>query len=240
MEIKTLPIPVELISDHNDFIVDMSKPNFPTKPELQINSSIIFIRNTTLRAKLDFSKCSYKDKAEYLLTYMTKHYRLSVKELTTTWVKIIGMKYGEIDCESILTNDEIAMFVADHSELVNEMRTISASIPLCAIRHYCGKNQINIDESDVETSDYCGVNGWNFFNMLDVDNFINLVQIMDDVTPKYYTHYFVMDNMLMNKIYQRFPYLALLDIFMNPEAGDMLINAISDNLNPKKTDGEVI
>lgn len=234
MEIRTLPIPVDIISNQNDFIIDMSKPNFPSRPELQVNSSIIFIRNTNLKAKLDFSGCSYETKAEYLLIYMTKHYRLSILELTTTWVKIIGMKYGDVDCMSILTDEEIERFINENAKLVDELRSISASIPLCAIVYYYKTNHIELDD-EIEKSDYCGINGWNFFNLLDISNFINLVQIMDDIPPKFYTHYFVMDNVLMNKIYERFPYLALLEAVFNPEAGDKLISAIDEMINHETT-----
>lgn len=234
MNIQTLPIPLGSLSYQDELVIDMSSPHFPTKPELQIQSSIIFIRNTNLNAKFDFSKCSYSTKAEYLLIYMTKYFRVIIPEITSTWVKIIANKYGSADCESILTDDELTRFISENTKLVNELINITGSIPIYAIDSFIKSNNINIPQ-DAEKTDYCEINGYNYFQMLDVDNFINLIQIIDDVSPKFYTNYFIPGNDIMSKVMNRLPYAALMGImFCSGTDSENAFCDMIDNMINKK------
>ena len=94
-----------------------------------------------------------------------------------------------------------------------------------------------IDDSglnDIDESEYCGINGWNYFQLLDVDNFIQLIQIIDDVTPKYYSNYFVVNNPITEKVVNKLPYFLLLDVIFKTNQGEKntLLDRIDSIINP--------
>lgn len=219
MNVKTLPILSSELSE-KDIVIDMSETHFPTDDDKQLRGVFVFIRNTEIQAKFDFSKCDYTKKKRYLLMYILERFDVVIPELATTWIAIVGRRYvkGLADF-SILTEDEIDMLCSEENELIDNIRRISASIPLCSIEFFCKSN--NIDAGEMQTSDYKVINAFNFYQMLKYPSFVNLIKIMDDYEPVYYTNYFIPGSITYQMIVSQFPYLNILNFVANTTDNEM-------------------
>lgn len=229
----TLPIELgEFKSINNDAVVDMSVLNFPTSPKIQKRSSLIFIRNTNLKAHFNFNNCSYEDKEEFLLIYMKGNIDVEIPEILTTWIKILGKPYVNTEIHSFMTDDEIDRFCASNSEFVFEMRRLSISIPLCSIDYY-NRRKGNIYENNMPVTKYNGIYMINYIRLLDYDEFIWLIQYINDIEPVFYDFYFNQYNPFFDKIIKKFPYLNMINVMLsnNPDVTDNLTDALSKFLN---------
>lgn len=226
MNVKTLPILSNELSEP-DLVIDMSTTHFPTAPDKQMRGTFIFIRNTAIIAKFDFSKCDYAMKRQYLLMYMLERFDVIIPELETTWITILGRKYANMNEFSILNESELDDFCKTEAELIDNIRHIAASIPLCSIEFFCKEN--NIDLGEMETSDYRVINAFNFYQLLKYKSFVTLVKIIDDYNPVYYTNYFIPGSITYNSIVVQFPYMNLLTFVANssPEEMDDVLKRMS-------------
>ena len=210
-----LPIQVDYLTN-SDIVIDMNNLTFPVDESAQERSALLFIRNTNLTATFDFSNCSYERKEIFLMSYMTGTIQVYIPELIHTWVSIIANKYANININSILTIVEIGKFISDHKELIDEIINITGSIPLCSIISFFKAKEIECPDK-YELSDYCGINGKNYFNLLSDDNFVKLIELIDDITPKYYVNYFMEDTIYYSALLYKLPYLALLNAAFSDE-----------------------
>lgn len=75
---------------HNDDIIDMSSFIFDDTISDKKRAAMLYIRNTGLNAKFLFDNCSYLDKEDFLILYLTGHrLNVDIPILTSTWVKIL-------------------------------------------------------------------------------------------------------------------------------------------------------
>lgn len=230
MNLKTLPVLSSELFE-NDITVDMSDLRFPTDEDKQIRSAFIFIRNTGLKATYDFSKCSYEMKQKYLLMYMEDRFDVIIPELALTWIAIIGVKWSDMSDISILTKEEIDDFCGCVPNLIEDVRNLAASLPICSIEYFCKQN--NIDVGDIEKTDYRVVNSFNFFQLLEYPYFIRLVKIMDGYTPKYYQNYFIPGTETYCQIITKFSYFNILNFIYNSTEEDIdnMVKTMMGNWN---------
>ena len=219
---------VDYLNDEQ-LVVDMNDLKFPVDSSMQERSALLFIRNTNLKGSFDFSGCSYERKELFLMLYMTEAVQVYVPELIHTWVAIIGNKYVKMDVGSILSLNEIDAFIANHQELVNEMINITGSIPICSIYSFLKSQGINC-QGEYEISEYIGINARNYFNLLSDNNFIKLIELIDDIHPKYYVNYFVEDTSYYASLLYKLPYLSLLTAaFLDDESRAKFISNLIDS-----------
>lgn len=111
--IKTsLPYKIEEMEliQNNGAIVDMSNLNFVGSGKASEKTSLVFLKNTGFNVTLDFSGCSYEDKAEYLKLYLTEDLSVCNHEFSSTWVKILNSCLGiGIEKYSLFTDRLIKM-----------------------------------------------------------------------------------------------------------------------------------
>lgn len=211
-----------------DAEIDMSQLNFPTAPDIQKRSAFIFIRNTEISAKFNFSNCSYEDKAEYLLLFIKEDIRIRIHEIIKTWIKIIGWGYVDIPFESILSDDEIDRFCKENEELVFELRRFTVSIPLASMSYFFAKSDIECTD-DFGATDYHGFSIANYFQLTDYEIFKELVNIITGIDPIYYNEYFRRGAAYYNDLIKRFPYLELMNIITNGDPE--ILKNFTDNIN---------
>lgn len=213
--VYSLPIISEEIKniDKNNSIVDMSKLEFPVNKDLQKRASFLFIRNTSLDLELDFSKCNFKDKEEFLLSYLTGDIDLDIPILTNTWIEILLNEISdEIVLPSIMDKYEINKFTNNNREFIQELYTFIISIPLCSIEFAMDKDDKYIT-NDFEETDYDKINIANFVRMVDNEDFKLIIGSKDGLTPKYYKKYFHKeDNPYLNDLIKPFPFLDIINI----------------------------
>lgn len=220
--------------EKNEITVDMSKLNFQCNEEKQIRSCFLFLRNTNLKANMNFNNCLYNMKESYLLFYMNGDMDVNMKPLTETWIDIlIHYLYGEKEeyDNSILNKEEIKLFIDKNKSFIDEIYRFIISLPLVSMSFYFThsnkSNCINMD--DFEKTDYEGINLLNFSNLLDNELFILLINPINDVKPLFYTKYFdINNNIVMNTIINKLPYLSLLNVFLNDET---VLKKFIENIN---------
>lgn len=215
-----LPIKPEEIKniDRDNSVVDMSKLEFPVNKKIQKRASFLFIRNTSLDIPLDFSGCSFKDKEEFLLLYLTGDIDLDIPILTDTWIEILLNEMSdEIVLQSIMDKYEINKFIRNNKDLIQEIYNFIISIPLCSIEFAMDKDDKYIT-NDFEESDYDKINIANFVRMTTNEDFKLLVTNKDGLTPKYYKKYFYKENNpYLNDLIKPFPFLDIINIISSNE-----------------------
>lgn len=235
-----LPINMDDVKDDNDIIIDMSKTNFPIDKDKQKISCFLFIRNTGLTAKYDFSDCDYKDKEEFLIQFMFhRNINVGIKELLDTWVCILTTGYTNIrHLSSILNEDEINLFIKNNIEYVHELYRFFVSIPLCSMSFYLKSAKMDsaISMGDFQSSDYYGFNVYSLNQLFNYNEIILLTQMIDNIAPVYYYKYFDIDDnrsSLRDTLFNKFPYLNMMNLIMpgNNENIDAFKNELENLLN---------
>lgn len=154
-----LPYDFNMMEDiaTNGAIVDMSLINFPTVlAEDQKRTAFIFLRNTGFDVKLDFSKCSYEDKEEFLKLYVLEDIECNNKEFSNTWIKILLsniIEEYELENKSFLNKEELSNFIKRNIVLVDLLTTIIYSTPVFLLKKLASKDDIifDIEEDSNET-----------------------------------------------------------------------------------------
>lgn len=241
--IYSLPIDFSKLPLEEDDIIDMSMPNFPVDDNNQNKAALLFIRNTGIKSKFDFSKCNFESKSEFLNLYLKgTMMNINVPELTETWISILTCGYFDINIKSILTDDEIIKFKENNKSFIFELHRFLISIPLCAmslLNMKTGNFDIKLDMRDFEKSDFKEFNYHAFSHLFDYKEIIMLSQVIENITPVFYEYYFDFNNQdlssFINKLINKYPYLSILNIMTNgDEIKNMFISGISDMLNPNK------
>lgn len=233
-----LPIDLSLLSDPPiDIVIDMSKFNFPCDESAYRRASFIFVRNTNLKAKFDFSNCTFEEKEDFLTMYMDGPIITNIPELTQTWINIIAYKYAIVECNSILNTEEMEDFINENKLLVTELRKIVNSIPLCSINYFCKHNGIKLHDDEINSipiNKFSNINFSNFVNMCDYDDLARMIGILplNEYPIQRYVNIFNSNrDSLYGKLIKSMPYLAVLDIMHeDPDKLDERIDKIADNI----------
>lgn len=236
---KTYGLPVNSQLLKNDVVFDMSKLNFPVDNNKQIRSALLYLRNTGFKpSKFDFTSCSYSSKSEFLILLMRNNrLNVDIKPLVTTWIKILSVGVIDIQLESILSEYELLMFIDTNKNLVDELRKLLVSIPLCAMCIYNSSGTNNINMNDFKINNFNDFNPYTIINLLEYDECTTIVRLINDIIPEYYKFYFDPNNECMhgfiNLIINKFPYLSLLNIIMSDDNSivEKFINGMSELLN---------
>lgn len=232
MAIYTLPIDLNVFPELNeDDKIDMSRLNFPVAPDKQKRASFIFIRNTNLKCSLDFHDCSYKDKEEFLLMYMTSNINVSIPELSYTWINILGNDYLSSYDKSILSKSEIDEFCKNNEKFVFEMRRLTVSLPVLAINIF--NNSIEdkdiVMENDLESTDFDEISLDRFADLLDHEEFLYLIfMLADNIQPVYYKKYFNRSGVTVMKIEEKLPFINMMNMMFGGDENSMHI--LIDNI----------
>jgi hypothetical protein len=244
--IYTIPDNISSITD--DDIIDMSVHNFGVDVEDPIKSAFIFIRNTELKAKFDFSNCTYDQKCKYLMMFMFGSFDIHMQDLTDTWMAILlSKKYDQDVFPCLFTHDEINKFVSENSEVLSEVYQLVISLPVFALWEYDNncKNRYNspvhFDLTKYEHTDYNKINLHNFTSLTFNQDFVRLgARDNDDIQPKFYESYLVgYQFMNWREINDNLPYLKLLNIIYSDDAHrEAFINSLSSLGNKEDESNE--
>lgn len=202
MKINTgLPYDVSKMNDieKNGATVDMSDIKYPTISEKDfIRVSYIYLRNTSYNdIDLDFSKTTYEFKKDFLLFYLFGDIECVIKEMTSTWIKILGKYIGqEFQIGSILSDDEIQKFINDEQDKLQIIITFIMSLPLYPIIRMNTDDEV--DYSDIEETDEKPIND-DIIDLIKHPHFNDLYLNDLDVKPKNYKKIFTEDN---NKLFE--------------------------------------
>lgn len=204
-------------------IVDMSDLKFPevvTDPE---RIALLFIRNTGIKANFTFARCTYEEKAKYLMLFMTgNRINVTMPKLSSTWARILLHGKIESSLMSILSVNDIIRFRDDHKDLIDELYQFMVSIPLCSIDVYAsvkGNSEIDIP-SEFKISTYDGFNQFGLVQLFDYREMIMLSLSMPEIKPVFYQNYFqskLCKNYpgFVGDLVNKFPYFQLLNIVTN-------------------------
>lgn len=192
-----LPYNIKDMEDiaENGAIVDMSVVKFPGIETIEENilTTFIFLRNTGFSVTLDYSKCSYEMKEQYLISYLRTDINNDQKELTTTWLAICS---SYIDAEpifdSILTDSECKKFISNHKKFVHDVTRYVKSIPVFAL-YMMSLNNDKIDISDIEVIKKMPA-GKNIDNLFFADKVGILAAHEDNIQPAFYEDSFYEKN----------------------------------------------
>ena len=212
MKIKTgLPYKEEDLSfiQNNGAIVKMEKINFPSiNIENQIETSLIYLRNTGFQVIYDFSQCSFERKSKFLIQYLTLEYELNIPELVSTWLCILNyINDSKITTKpSILSQDEIIKFIKLNQGLILNIFKVILSLPVyLALRLKQSPFQNDIKENN---SFYLNNN---IILLFQFQEFLYLYQNKLSLELENFTKIFTMENnQLFNSINQKLPFGYLL------------------------------
>lgn len=218
-----LPVEYEELSKE-DYNIDMSISNFPVDNDKQVYTTFIFIRNMSLKGPFDFTGCTYYRKTEFLMLYMTGNINLYIDTIIQTWISIISYDIVDTHVESILSPEETKYFINEHQDLICELRTITISIPVCAVMEYRKITGLNV-MNDIDVSDFNDVNINNFLNMTKFEEFNNLIFFINGMEPKFYTKYFNMNTSSYHRI-SKLPFVNIM-LAMFDASGSFLDKAIN-------------
>lgn len=231
MTTYTLPFDVWSIPEGERVLVDMSILNFDVPADQQRKSCFIFLRNSNVKADLDFSKCSYKEKEEFLLLYLQEDIDVDAEILSSTWIEILSARDGGgVVLPSILTSAEIQTFLDRNAEYITEIYRLINSLPIYSM--YCStQNGKLYNTDDFPKSDYHGIKITNFSKLSKYDAFSLLI---DGETPGiFYEKLFIKDDPRISRMMDQLPYLNLINALMfPPEAQEQIIAGINSMLVP--------
>lgn len=228
MKHYSLPLDIQSMKDINSDTdrIDMSDIHFKGDSKKQKRSAFLFIRNTNLSAQLDFSNCSYEDKEEYLMLFMSENIEVRCDILASTWMEILMRNHSDdvsIILPCMLTHDEIGQFIKTNKDFIGEVMNLIYSLPVYAIQVYWYMSKDNtgaFDTSKFPKSDYNGICAGNFCQLIKFDDFMMIITPPEDFVPTYYSKYFnLRDNLTMATILEDLPYLNLINIMVGPKEG---------------------
>ena len=241
MKVYQLPINENELKDINkEIFVNMSNINFDDNDISKQQKAFIYIRNMNLH-NLIFTDCNFEEKEKYLLLYLEYNINIDIDILNKTWLKILSYNLIDIECESILNNDEICKFIKNNTEFINEIKQFIISIPICSMNYFFVLKSIkdeNIDNQkynlEYECTDYDRLNMYNFKNLFRYNEFIYiLMNITEPNQPLFYNKYFFynkhfINNPFLSDLINKFPYLSLMELMFN---GQNFQNIFIENLN---------
>lgn len=212
-------IPASIDSEleiHNDYTIDMNETHFGLEKEKL--AAFIYIRNCGLKNKLDFSKCPYNDKEEYLIIFIQNPIEVQSKELIDTWVSILS---DESRNNSILNQSELDEFKKRNENLIIMIKTFINSLML-----YKAKNMedeffhTGIDQEFYHT-EYDKISIINLFNIIKEYN-----QLFINILGEFQLVYF---DKLFNEENEYYLMYLINEITLFNELFSMIFNSILDN-----------
>jgi hypothetical protein len=195
-----LPYTIEQMETINNegAIVDMSDINFPKiNPEDQKRTALIYLRNTNFNVTLDFSKCSYQDRRNFLYMYITSDLDIEYEEFSITWMKILlySLDYyieQDSDIKFILEDEETLKFINEEQDIIHELYQLILSLSTYALfKSTLGEE---IVEMDIEKTDK-NIIGASFYHLLSYPE-IEFIFDADkfDIKPLFYEKIFTIKN----------------------------------------------
>jgi len=233
-----LPIDDNIDCDKELIVVNMATSNFDVPVEHQKRSSFIFLRNSVLRAEFDFTECSYYDKEEFLLMYLLEDFDVEIDILATTWIEILSTRDGGgVILPSILTSDEIELFLEKNSILINEIYQLINSLPIYSL--YCSsQNGTFYNTDDFQKIDYDKIKMANFSKLSKYDAFALLID--GETESFFYNKYFIKGEYYITMMMDRLPFLGLLSALTVPaEIQDDIIAKVQGLLEPPSIELEM-
>lgn len=227
--IYTLPIDITILGEKD--IIDMSAPTFNQNP---LRSSFIFIRNTDLKANFDFSKCTYEQKCEYLNLFMFDSFNVDIPILTNTWLEILlSKKCDQIVLPCLFNEEEIKRFVTENKDRITEVYQLIISLPLFALMNFTKmKNSNNVNfqfNLELYEEAECNINLYNFASMTYNPDFIQMIEPIEGLKPKFYPEYLMSHNFSIKKVINdNLPYMKMLSLVMSSEKSRQLFVDIVD------------
>lgn len=200
----TLPFDIMELQDlkesNEKIYVDMSITNFP-KELNNVNTTFVYLRNIGFtNLCLDFSKCSYKTKSEYLIEYIKTKFEVKQNEFSGTLLKILVTMYGDIELEdeinSFMNEEEIHEFIEENRTVLETILNFLISLPLYQIMRLELEEGTVLDKNGIKENDEA-IMGENLYTFLEYSqDIIGSVFMLNtkQLEPKIYTKYFTKDN----------------------------------------------
>jgi hypothetical protein len=237
---KLITIPDGLLNiDNKDIEIDMFNLKFDAPAEKLKYYAFVFLRNIGSKYNLNFDKCSYDDKEEYLKLFLTFDIDIYSPLLASSWVEILNHDIdNNIYLDSILSKDEINKFIENNIDLVNKVRRLINSLSLYSVNRY-GNELNNISNEGIETIDDTEVKVVNLWQLTKYDSFILIFKTTDELppelTPGNYTIFYDKNNSYnMNRIMENLPFFNILSTLLAPKE---MQQSFSENFINKIYDG---
>lgn len=217
-----LPTDHELL-DNEDIIIDMNKIDLGIDNKL---SKFIYIRNCGIKNKLYFGNCSYKDKEDYILTYMENDIDIKSIELTSTWASILSNDVNEF---SILNENEIKIFNINNKEYINMIKIFISSI-LFFKADRMNKDKFKLDiEDKIEETEFDKISLYAIHKLFN-NNFNQILPLVLNKNLLYFKNIFNKRNSyyLINIINSFTPFNELLILIYDSIKGVKMLNGINN------------
>lgn len=195
---------------NNGALVDMSDINFPGIPDDKIQrTTFIFLRNTGFNVTLDFSNCDYTLKEKFLLSYLNEDIDVKENEFASTYVKIFNkMVDNNIDIESILSDDEINLFIDRNKDFINKLLRFIISLPIFAM-FYFSLNDKAYTLDDIEKTDDNVINE-NFYHIISNEKLVSVFDNSLNISPMFYNTIFRLENEKLFHSVEKLPFFSIL------------------------------
>lgn len=228
----TIPCSLDKIDDYSKVSIDMSNLQFDCDNDKKKFYAFIFIRNTGIKSNLNFDKCSFYDKEEYIKMFLTLNIELKCSILASTWIEILSFDDNDIYLPCILTKEEIKKFIDRNKKLIDSIHQFINSLPLYSIYKYI--NQFKINTNDINEFDICDnidIKLINFYQLTEFDRFILLLNPNPPYEHKPVLYKDLFDNRdnaydlmcITNKL----PYMNFINaIFSDKDCQDNIISRI--------------
>lgn len=188
-------------------IVDMADINFPgVTAGKQARTALIYLRNTGAEhVTLDFSRCAYEQKADFLDEFICSDIEVELKDAVDAWMEILLVKTKLLDIEqiSIFSPEEFHRFEEKYNSVIEELLVFLVSSPLYLM--YRNKYIQGVEE--------------------DFDNFT--VKEISKNALQFFKHPLLEQMIIQQKIVQ--PKFCA-NIFTKKDENNKLFNTINSNL----------
>lgn len=220
---------------NNGAIVNLDNINFNGIDKDQLIKTIyIYLRNTGFdNITLNFANTEYSFKEEFLKYYLMGNIEYEIQECNETWMKILGLYYNmDFPINSILTKDEIYIFIKNNEDYIHEITQFLCSLPIFPISKLNLENDEKLD-LNMEKCDELICNN-SVIGIIKNIFFMDLFLVMDFKEPVYYTKIFTEENNdLFEAILKYTPFTALL-YGMCQDNWDNFLTALEDHINTLK------
>jgi hypothetical protein len=228
----TIPNNLDILENEDEFSIDMSDLKFDCPDNKKKFYAFIFIRNTGIKDNLNFENCSFEDKEEYLMMFLTYNIEVKCSLLASTWIEILSFGTTELCLPSILSKVEIEKFINRNREFVDNVHRFINSLPIYSIYTFNNSTNSNMDISEFKSTDNDDIKLANFYQLTEIDSFILLLTHapLYEHRPVFYTRIFSNreNSYEFVRIMKNLPFINILNaMFSSTECQ----NDILDNIN---------
>lgn len=176
-------------------IVNMHDIRFPVVEEKrQIETALIFLRNTGFKnVSLNFDKCDYVTKKDYLKAYLTTDVVVSNEELSDAVMAVLDMwvlnETSPID--TFMSKKDCEKFIKEEGRLLDSLAQLLVSIPIYSMSRLKANCEMFTMDDIVKTDD--NTFGANFMNLLQYPEMQTIIPFINK-EPLFYTKFFTEDN----------------------------------------------